>query len=436
MNTCELIRIKRDGLPLSPTQIHHFIDGVASGQIPDYQIAAWLMAIFIRGMNSCETAALTQAMVDSGEQLHLSAIPGIKVDKHSTGGVGDKTTLIVAPLVAACGVPVAKLSGRGLGHTGGTLDKLESFSGIRLNLSQAEFIEQVNNIGIAIAGQTANIVPADKRLYALRDVTATVDSIPLIAASIMSKKLAAGADAFVLDVKVGRGAFMTDIESARCLAAVMIDIAAHHGKRAVALVSAMSSPLGYAIGNALEVKEAIATLKGEGPPDLMELSTALAAEMLVLAQKVANYNEAKVLISTVLQEGTALNKLASLVYAQGGDPAAVTHPDLLPQAPICHQVTLPSSGFITMVDALIIGQAAMQLGAGRKTKDDPIDLAVGIQLLHKEGAWVNAGDPVALIYARTENTAANACKQVVTAFHLDVSSPVPNSVILDRLTVE
>lgn len=436
MNVCELIRKKRDGLELSSAEINYIINGVANDLIPDYQTAAWLMAVFLRGMNSVETTALTKAMVTSGEQLCLSAIPGIKVDKHSTGGVGDKTTLIVAPLVAACGVPVAKLSGRGLGHTGGTLDKLESFTGMRLDLNEAEFIDQVNSIGIAITGQTANLVPADKRLYALRDVTATVDSIPLIAASIMSKKLAAGADAFVLDVKAGRGAFMPDVPSARNLATVMIDIAQHQGKKAVALVTAMNSPLGCAVGNALEVKEAIAALNGNGPPDLMEVCIALAIEMLVLAKKATNATEARAIILAALHNGTALAKLASLVRAQGGDPAAVENPKLLPQAPICHKVTLDSSGYITKVDALTIGQATMQLGAGRNTKDDLVDLAVGVQLVHKEGAYVKSGDPVAIIHARNISSAEKASELVASAFHLAASLPATPLMILDRIATE
>ena len=434
MSMYELIKRKRDGESLSDSEISQLVHGITSGAVPDYQIAAWLMAVYFRGMTPAETVAYTQALVASGETLSLADIPGIKVDKHSSGGVGDKTTLVVAPLVAACGVPVAKLSGRGLGHTGGTLDKLESFAGFRVDLNREQFIAQVKCIGLALAGQSANLVPADKKLYALRDVTATVDSIPLIAASIMSKKLAAGSDSFVLDVKAGRGAFMPDKASAAELAAVMVDIASRYDKKAVALVTAMDNPLGRAVGNALEVKEAIAALRGEGPEDLLELTLALAAEMLALAGKAPDAAAARPLALAALQSGRALEMLARMVAAQGGATDAIDHPELLPQAPLQLEVLLNSSGYITSIDAMEIGLAVMQLGAGRQTKDDAIDLAVGVELLRKPGELAVAHEPVAIVHARTPDAATQAVVRIARAYSLQPGPLLRHSIVLERIT--
>ncbi len=418
---------------MTPAEIANFVARLADGSVPDYQAAAWLMAVFFRGMSPAETAALTEAMVASGERVDLAEIPGIKVDKHSSGGVGDKTTLVAAPLAAACGVPVAKLSGRGLGHTGGTLDKLEAFPGLRTNLSREAFVGQVKRIGLAIAGQTADLVPADKRLYALRDVTATVDSIPLIAASIMSKKLAAGADAFVLDVKAGRGALLPDLDAARRLAQAMLDIARLHGKKTTVLVTAMESPLGRAVGNALEVREAVDALRGAGPADLVELSVALAAEMLVLAGRSPDITMARCAVTDALQSGKALEKLAQMVAAQGGDTSVIADPTLLPQAPVRREVRLPSSGYVASIDALSVGVTTMQLGAGRQTKDDAIDLAVGVELLRKPGEHVGADEPVALVYARSESAATEAADRIARAYRVQPAPMAVPPVILARL---
>jgi pyrimidine-nucleoside phosphorylase len=430
----EIIRRKRDGLELTTGEINRLVEGIASGAIPDYQVAAWLMAVYFRGMSSAETAALTSAMVTSGETLDLSGVQGVIVDKHSTGGVGDKTTLVLAPLVAAAGVPVAKMSGRGLGHTGGTLDKLECFPGIRLSLSPEQLTAQVNEIGIAITGQTADLVPADRLLYALRDVTATVDSVPLIAASVMSKKLAVGADAVVLDVKTGSGAFMKEIRQARELAQAMVDIALRHGRRAVALVTDMSQPLGRAVGNALEVKEAIGALRGEGPADLTELCLALGAEMLVLAGAAPNLAGARETLAQVLASGAALKKLAQMVAAQGGDPSFIHGCGVLPCGPECHEVLLHEPGFVSSIDALAVGLVAMRLGAGRQSKADQIDHAVGVEILRKTGDYVAPGEVVALVYARSASQAAEAAQRLSRAFQLTPEPPAaPGSLVLERI---
>jgi pyrimidine-nucleoside phosphorylase len=385
MRIYELLLKKRNGHELTETEIDQLIAGMLSGEIPDYQIAAWLMTVYFQGMTDRETYALTQAMAASGETLDLSAIPGVKVDKHSTGGVGDKTTLVLAPLVAACGVPVAKMSGHALGHTGGTLDKLASFPGLQTALTREHFIKQVQEIGVAIAGQTGRLAPADKQLYALRDATATVDSIPLIAASVMSKKLAAGCDAMVLDVKVGKGAFMQEPDDARELARLMVSIAQQHGKQAVAVITDMSQPLGSAIGNALEVKEAIATLRDQGPADLKELCLRLGSQMLLLANRTDNVTEAEQLLNDALSSGAALYKLAQMVTRQGGAADYVYHPELLPQAPICREVLPSGTGYVQSIDTLALGLTAMDLGAGRGSKESSIDLSVGLEILVKIG---------------------------------------------------
>lgn len=398
MRTVDIIHKKREGKQLSREEINFLIQGYSRGEIPDYQMSAWTMAVFFQGMSKEETGYLTSAMVESGDQLDLSSIEGIKVDKHSTGGVGDTTTLVLAPLVASCGVPVAKMSGRGLGHTGGTIDKLEAFSGFSVEISNAQFIEQVNTQKLAVIGQTGNLTPADKKLYALRDVTATVDSIPLIASSIMSKKIAAGADAIVLDVKVGSGAFMKSVEHAKELAQAMVEIGEQVGRKTVAIISDMNQPLGYAIGNALEIKEAIATLQGKGPKDLEELCLALGAQMLVLGQRVQTIEEGRELLKAQMLSGAAIEALKCFVEAQGGDPRQVEQPDLLPQAQEIVTLTAKESGYIHAIEAEMVGNIAMQLGAGRATKQDIIDLAVGIVLNKKIGDPVEVGEALAYLH--------------------------------------
>lgn len=399
MRMYDLILKKRDGGTLSSAEIAYFIRGYVAGEIPDYQVAALLMAVYFRGMTFREMADLTAAIVDSGETCDLGVIPGIKVDKHSTGGVGDKTTLVVAPLVAACGVPVVKMSGRGLGHTGGTIDKLESIPGFRTDLSLADIVSQVREVGLAVVAQTGNLTPADRRLYALRDVTATVDSIPLIASSVMSKKIAAGADAIVLDVKTGRGAFMQEEAAARELAQAMVQIGRQQGRRTLALVTGMDEPLGYAVGNALEVREALRLLRGEErPADLYALCRHLAGYMVLLGGKVDSLDEAQLLVDRQLASGAALDTMRAWVRAQGGDPAVVDEPDLLPVASFRVEVTAASAGFVQAIDARAVGRAALALGAGRAVKGEAIDPAVGVVLRRKVGDRVKAGEALATVY--------------------------------------
>ncbi|WP_124727268.1 pyrimidine-nucleoside phosphorylase [Staphylospora marina] len=415
MNTLEIIRRKRDGHELTTEEIRHLIRGYTDGTIPDYQMSAWAMAVYFRGMTERETADLTMALVDSGDRVDLSGIPGRKVDKHSTGGVGDTTTLVVAPLVAAVGVPVAKLSGRGLGHTGGTVDKLESFRGFSTELDTTEFIELVNRTGLAVMGQTARLTPADKQLYALRDVTATVDSIPLIASSIMSKKIAAGADAIVLDVKTGDGAFMKREEDAVRLAEAMVSIGKQVGRTTVAVVSDMSQPLGFAVGNALEVKEAMDTLKGAGPADLTELSLQIGARMLVLSGAFHDAQAAREALVRCMQDGSAFAKFREFIVAQSGDPGQLDDPSLLPKAK--HEIPLiaESSGFVTEIRAEEVGLAAMRLGAGRMTKADVIDHAVGVVLHRKVGDPVKAGDTLATLHVNQTATLEEVKKRLKEA---------------------
>jgi pyrimidine-nucleoside phosphorylase len=395
----DIIEKKRDGHALTTEEINFFINGYTEGKIPDYQASALAMAILFRDMTDREIVDLTMAMVHSGEVLDLSSIQGIKVDKHSTGGVGDTTTLVLAPLVASLGVPVAKMSGRGLGHTGGTIDKLESIHGFHVEISEKEFIKLVNENKVAVIGPTKNLTPADKKLYALRDVTGTVDSIPLIASSIMSKKIAAGADAIVLDVTTGAGAFMKKEKDAVRLAETMVRIGNYVGRRTMAVISDMSQPLGFAIGNGLEVKEAIDTLKGRGPEDLTELVLTLGSQMVVLAKKAASLAEAKNKLKNALSTGRALEKFKSFVSNQGGDPSIVDHPDKLPQADYRIEVPAKSSGVVSGMIADEIGVAAMMLGAGRATKEDQIDFAVGIVLHKKVGDRIERGESLATIYA-------------------------------------
>jgi len=423
----DLIREKRDGQAHSDAGIQFLVRGATDGSIPDYQLAAWLMAVRLRGMTDAETTALTLAMAASGRQLDLSSIPGRKVDKHSTGGVGDKATLVVTPLVAAAGVPVAKLSGRALGHSGGTLDKLESIAGFQVDLSIDRFIDQVRRIGIAIAGQTSDMVPADRALYALRGATATVDSVPLIASSVMSKKLAAGADAILLDVKSGRGAFIATIPEAEALARAMVRIGTNAGRETVAYVTDMEQPLGRAVGNALEVKEAIETLAGSGPAELESLSLRLGAEMLQLA------GHPPVDLRRLLTDGSALRKLAELIAAQDGDPRVTEDTSRLPAAPVLQPVPATQAGYVARADALEIALAGKALGAGRDRKDARIDLAVGVVLEKKIGDRVEAGEVLAVIHARTAEAAQNVTARVAAAFTI-ASRAQPRALLLRRVT--
>ncbi len=398
MNIIEIISRKRDGLELSKDEIDYFIEGYSNGEIPDYQISSLLMAIYLKGMTSEESSNLTFAMLNSGDKVDLSSISGVKVDKHSTGGVGDKTTIVLAPLVAYFGVPVAKMSGRGLGHTGGTIDKLESIDGFQVDIDPKAFIKQVEEIGIAVVGQSGNLTPADKKLYALRDVTGTVASIPLIAASIMSKKLASGADSIVLDVKVGRGAFMKTVEDARELAEEMVKIGDLLGRKTTAIITNMDEPLGLAVGNSVEVIEAIETLKGNGPKDLVDLVAELGSEMLVNANKFETTEEAKKEILNVLENGLALDKLKEMIDRQSGNPEFVDNTNKFEISNNTVEVKANKSGFVCDINAIMIGEAAMVLGAGRATKEDSIDNSVGIVLTKKVNDSVEEGDTLAIIY--------------------------------------
>ncbi|WP_271400178.1 pyrimidine-nucleoside phosphorylase [Salinicoccus roseus] len=403
MRMVDIIAKKRDGGELSKEEIEHFINGYTDGDIPDYQVSSLLMSIFFNDMTQEERANLTMAMVKSGDEIDLSAIEGVKVDKHSTGGVGDTTTLVLAPLVAALDVPVAKMSGRGLGHTGGTIDKLEAVDGFHVEITEQEFTDIVNRDKVAVIGQSGNLTPADKKLYALRDVTATVNSIPLIASSIMSKKIAAGADAIVLDVKTGDGAFMKNEEDAVELARAMVSIGNNVGRNTMAIISSMSEPLGYAIGNALEVKEAIDTLKGEGPEDLTALCLELGAQMAVLGGAAESLDEAKDKLRAVIDNGEALEKFRVFLKNQGGDASVVDDPSKLPQAKYQFEVKAEESGFVEEIAAEEIGIASAMLGAGRQTKEDEIDLAVGLVLKKKVGDRVEQGDTLAVIHSNSED---------------------------------
>ncbi|MCJ0941044.1 pyrimidine-nucleoside phosphorylase [Mammaliicoccus sciuri] len=403
MRMVDVIAKKRDGKELTKEEIEFFVKEYTAGDIPDYQASSLAMAIFFQDMTDEERANLTMAMVESGDQIDLSEIEGIKVDKHSTGGVGDTTTLVLAPLVAALDVPVAKMSGRGLGHTGGTIDKLEAVEGFHVEISEQEFIDLVNKDKVAVIGQTGNLTPADKKLYGLRDVTGTVNSIPLIASSIMSKKIAAGADAIVLDVKTGAGAFMKTIEDSELLAHAMVKIGNNVGRNTMAIISDMSQPLGRAIGNGLEVKEAIETLKGEGPEDLTELVLTLGSQMVVLAKKAETLDEAREKLLEVIQNGKALEKFKVFLENQGGDGSVVDDVTKLPQAQYTFEVKAETSGYVSHIVADEIGVASMLLGAGRATKDDIIDLAVGLVLNKKVGDKVEAGESLVTIYANQED---------------------------------
>lgn len=404
MRFVDIIEKKKENKPLTDEEIQYFIDGVTDNSIPDYQISALLMAIVFNGMDEHETAKLAQAMRDSGDVIDLSSIEGVKSDKHSTGGVGDKTSIALTAIAAACGLKVAKMSGRGLGHTGGTLDKLESIDGFRIGLSEEEFKKQVSEIGLSIIGQTGDLVPADKKLYALRDVTATVDSIPLIASSIMSKKLASGSDTILLDVKYGEGAFMHTIEDARKLAKAMISIGTKLGKDTRAMISDMNQPLGNTIGNALEVREAVDTIKGHGPEDFTELCKEACEIMLIQAGKAKDKKEARIMIDEAISSGKALEKLEQMVEYQGGNVEQIKNTDLLPQAKYKTEMLAKTDGYIANLKALELGVLAMQLGAGRATKEDEINFAVGLELHAKKGAKVKEGDILCTVYHDSELT--------------------------------
>ena len=423
MRMYDIIMKKRNGGELTKEEIRFFIEGYTKGDIPDYQVSALMMAIYFQKMTERETYELTMAMADSGERLDLAAIHGIKVDKHSTGGVGDKTSLALTPMVAACGIPVAKMSGRGLGHTGGTIDKLESFPGFSTALTTEQFIENVNKIGIAIMGQTADLAPADKKLYALRDVTATVDNMSLIASSIMSKKLAAGADAIVLDVKTGSGAFMKNEQDARALAQEMVKIGKNAGRKTIAVISDMDQPLGYAVGNALEVKEAIETLNGKGPEDFVELCLTLGSRMLLAGGKTDSAEEAVEMLKCVIEDGSALQKLAEFVKAQGGDETLVYHPELLQKASVQKEVLSPREGYISRIVCDEVGICSLILGGGRETKESKIDLSVGIVLKKKVGESVKAGEALAIIHANDEDKAKEAERRLLEAYTITSEKP-------------
>lgn len=424
MRMVDLIEKKRDGHELSTEEINFIIAGYTKDEIPDYQMSAFAMAVFFKDMTQRERADLTMAMVHSGDTIDLSAIEGIKVDKHSTGGVGDTTTLVLAPLVASLGIPVAKMSGRGLGHTGGTIDKLESINGFHVEIAKQEFIQLVNEHKIAVIGQTGNLTPADKKLYALRDVTGTVNSIPLIASSIMSKKIAAGSDAIVLDVKIGSGAFMKTIADAQELAHAMVSIGNQVGRKTMAVISDMSQPLGFAIGNALEVKEAIDTLQGKGPKDLEELCLALGRQMVYLANKASSLEEAEEMLKDAIHSGKALAKFKEFLANQGGDASLVDHPENLPTAPYQIEVLAKESGVVAEIIADSIGTAAMLLGAGRATKESKIDLAVGLVLNKKIGDGVKVGESLVTIHANRP-AVADVMQKIYDSIHITATATAP-----------
>ncbi len=435
MNMVDIIQKKKDGTELSAEEIKWFIDGYVGGEIPDYQISALLMAICFKGMNEKETFCLTDAMRYSGDTIDLSPIKGIKVDKHSTGGVGDKTTLVVAPLAAACGVPIAKMSGRGLGFTGGTVDKMESIPGFSTSLSPEEFLSQVNDIGISVIGQTAHITPADKKLYALRDVTATVDSFGLIASSIMSKKLAAGSDAIVLDVKVGDGAFMENHEDASVLANLMVKIGNNAGRRTAAAITEMGQPLGKAVGNSIEVIEAIETLKGKGPSDITHLAEKLSGIMVYLGGKAKTPEEGMEMTAAALRDGRGLAKFREFVRAQGGDPKVTEDYSVFPQHSLTKQLRAGEGGYVQKIEAKRIGLASQHTGAGRATKEDDIDLSAGIYVCRKIGDKVEPGDVLAEFYGNDENKLTNAVKEASKAFSIGESAVEPPALIKEIIGI-
>lgn len=423
MRAVDIIVKKRDRQELTAEEIDFFIQGFTREEIPDYQVSAWAMAVLLNGMTPRETSDLTTSLANSGERMDCSLVVPVAVDKHSTGGVGDKTTLVVEPVVAACGLPVGKLSGRGLGFSGGTLDKMESIPGFRTDLTTEEFLNQLRETGLVLTGQTANLAPADGKLYALRDVTGTVQSIPLIASSVMSKKIAAGADAILLDVKVGEGAFMETLEDARKLAELMVSIAVSAGRRCTALLSDMNQPLGQAVGNALEVREAIHTLHGKGPEDFREHCLVAAAHMLVLGQKAGDESEGRSMAEEALDGGGAWERFTALIAAQGGDVSYVEDPDRLPKASRIETIPAPRGGYLRQINARIVGETAVLLGAGREKKGDPIDHAVGIEIFHNVGDRIEEGQPLFAVHANDEEKLQVARRRLLDA-HIWSDSPV------------
>jgi pyrimidine-nucleoside phosphorylase len=431
IHPAELIERKRDGGELDAAELRELVLGYAAGDVPDYQMAAFCMAVMFRGLTGAETLAMTEAFIGSGETIDWAPHLGRRVvDKHSTGGVGDKTSIAVGPIVAACDVPFGKMSGRGLGHTGGTLDKLESIPGFRVELGLDEFIAQVRDVGMAIIGQTADLVPADKKLYALRDVTGTVESVALISASVMSKKIAAGAEAVVLDVKVGDGAFMKSLQDAQTLAEAMVELGTRAGRDVVCLLTDMDQPLGNAVGNALELREAIATLRGEGPPDFTELVLTACSRLLALSDLGVDEDEGRRRAEATLADGTAVAAYERWIRAQGGDPRE----DLLPRAAVTAQVEASRAGYVTHLGAIAVGSAALHLGAGRRTKEDTIDHAVGIVCRRKRGDEVAAGEVLAEVHAQDEASAAEAVDAVLAAYELSYEQPPPRAILLDELS--
>ncbi|MFS0786418.1 pyrimidine-nucleoside phosphorylase [Shouchella sp. 1P09AA] len=435
MRMVDIIEKKRDGLQLTKEEIRWFITEYTADRIPDYQVSALAMAIYFQDMDSSERAELTIAMAESGDQIDLSSIEGIKVDKHSTGGVGDKTTIALVPLVAAAGVPVAKMSGRGLGHTGGTIDKLEAIPNFSCDMDTKDFLEQVQTKGLAVAGQTGNLTPADKQLYGLRDVTGTVNSMALIASSIMSKKIASGSDAIVLDVKTGSGAFMKSLEDSTALAKAMVDIGANVGRKTMAVISDMNQPLGVGVGNAIEIKEAIDVLKGEGPEDVLELCLVLGSHMVYLADKASSVDDARKQLEDVIANGKAVEMMKVFVESQGGDPAVIDDPSLFPQATYEIDVPAIEEGYVYEIATDKIGVAAMQLGAGRATKEDKIDLAVGLKLKKKIGDKVEIGDTLVTLLANREEV--EDIKELVQAsYHLQTEQPEKAKLIYKEIYPE
>lgn len=433
MRMYDIIHKKREGGELTREELHFFVQGFTRGEIPDYQASALLMAIFFRGMTRRETGDLTLEMADSGDRVDLSALPGVKVDKHSTGGVGDKTSLIIGPIAAACGVTIAKMSGRGLGHTGGTVDKLESIPGLRTDIPRQEFFDIVKRTGLSIIGQSGNLCPADKKLYALRDVTATVESLPLIASSIMSKKIAAGADAILLDVKVGSGAFLKTLEDSRALAREMVRIGSQVGRQTVALITDMDMPLGRKIGNALEVQEAVEVLSGKGDHRLRSLCLELSANMVYLGRQAETMEGARAKAVEAVRSGGALEKLRQMAEAQGGDPSYITNPEKFTISPACVEIAAPQGGYITRLDAEGCGLAAVELGAGRETKESPIDFGAGIVLLKNKGDRVEQGQPIARLYAQSEALCRRGEERIFQALEVGPQAPQTGPMIVDRV---
>lgn len=433
MRMYDIIHKKREGGELTREELRFFVQGFTRGEIPDYQASALLMAIFFRGMTRRETGDLTLEMAGSGDRVDLSTLPGVKVDKHSTGGVGDKTSLIIGPIAAACGVTVAKMSGRGLGHTGGTVDKLESIPGLRTDIPRQEFFDIVKRTGLSIIGQSGNLCPADKKLYALRDVTATVESLPLIASSIMSKKIAAGADAILLDVKVGSGAFMKTLEDSRALAREMVRIGQQVGRQTVALITDMDMPLGRKIGNALEVQEAVEVLSGKGDHRLRSLCLELSANMVYLGRQAETMEGARAKAVEAVRSGGALEKLRQMAEAQGGDPSYITNPEKFTISPACVEIAAPQAGYITRLDAEGCGLAAVELGAGRETKESPIDFGAGIVLMKNKGDRVEKGQPIARLYAQSEALCRRGEERFFQALEVGPQAPQTGPMLLDRV---